>query len=72
MPEMNGEAVFDALRLIDPQVKVLLSTGYNEQHLSDGFDLSALVGVLRKPYDFETLVTAVTTHLNDASPQKSG
>jgi hypothetical protein len=72
MPEMNGEMVFDALRRIDPQVKVLLSTGYNEQHLSDAFDVSMLAGVLRKPYDFATLVTAVTTHLNDASPQKSG
>jgi len=64
MPEMNGEAVFDALRRINPQVKVLLSTGYNEQQLSKGFDFSALAGVLRKPYDFATLVTAVTMHLD--------
>ncbi|GAB4276922.1 MAG: hypothetical protein Kow0080_27580 [Candidatus Promineifilaceae bacterium] len=70
MPDMNGEAVFNALRRINPQVKVLLSTGYNEQHLSDGFDLSALAGILRKPYDFATLVTAVTTHLHNSVLKK--
>ena len=55
MPKMNGEEVMDRLREIDPQIKVMLSSGAlsdrDEQYvMNKGFN-----GFLKKPYDLDTL-----------------
>ena len=55
MPKMNGKGVLDKLREIDPQVKVMLSSGAlidkDEQRvINEGFN-----GFLKKPYSMTTL-----------------
>ena len=55
MPKMNGKEVLDKLREIDPQIKVLLSSGAlidaDEQYvINEGFN-----GFLKKPYSMTTL-----------------
>jgi CheY-like chemotaxis protein len=55
MPKMNGKEVLDKLREIDPQVKVMLSSGAlidkDEQRvINEGFN-----GFLKKPYSMTTL-----------------
>ena len=55
MPKMNGKEVLDKLREIDPQIKVMLSSGAltdsDEQSVIDeGFN-----GFLKKPYSMTTL-----------------
>ena len=55
MPNMNGNEVLDKLREIDPEIKVMLSSGaltdMDEQEVIDsGFD-----GFLKKPYSIMTL-----------------
>jgi PAS domain S-box-containing protein len=55
MPGLSGGETFDLLREINPEVRVLLSSGYGiegqaQQILSRGCD-----GFLQKPFDFECL-----------------
>ena len=55
MPEMNGEETFDRIRKIEPNLKVLLSSGYSRgvhinKMMDKGFD-----GFIFKPFDVATL-----------------
>jgi CheY-like chemotaxis protein len=64
MPKMNGEEVMDRLREIDPQIKVMLSSGAltdtDEQIvMNKGFN-----GFLKKPYNLDTLSEKMAEILN--------
>ena len=50
MPRMGGEDAFTELCRIDPNVKVILSSGYNEQDATNRFAGKGLAGFLQKPY----------------------
>ncbi|WP_321394124.1 PAS domain S-box protein [uncultured Desulfuromusa sp.] len=50
MPNMDGEEAFREFRRIDPQVKVIICSGYNEQEVSQKFVGKGLAGFLKKPY----------------------
>ena len=56
MPGMDGVATFEALRAIKPDVKVILSSGYNEQQATQRFSRQGLAGFIKKPYEMETLL----------------
>ncbi len=72
MPGMNGEETLRALRELQPGIKVLLSSGYDEDHVSQQFRSLRIDGFLRKPYDPEQLAAAVKRILGgteqDATP----
>jgi PAS domain S-box-containing protein len=57
MPEMGGDEVLRELRSLDPQVRVVLSSGFSESDVASqlGAD-SASAGFLQKPYEVRTLV----------------
>jgi PAS domain S-box-containing protein len=59
MPNLDGEACFRELRLIKPDVKVLLSSGYNEQDVVNLFAGKGLAGFIQKPYTSEELIAKV-------------
>jgi len=59
MPRMDGREAFQAMRRIRPELRVILSSGYNEQESVEPFIGKGLAGFLQKPYTFETLRTAV-------------
>jgi len=59
MPRMSGDEVFRELRKIKPTVRVLLSSGYNEQDTTSRFAGKGLAGFIQKPYGAEQLVEAV-------------
>ena len=63
MPVMNGAETFQALRAIDPHVKVILSSGYNEIEATGRFVDQGLAAFLQKPYDLDTLVAKVRSVL---------
>ncbi len=64
MPEMNGKEAFFALREIDPDVKVLLQSGYiEEEDARDVLDAGAR-GFLRKPYRMRELARRIRAILN--------
>ena len=50
MPHMDGEEAFREFRRVDPTVKVIICSGYNEQEVSQKFVGKGLAGFLKKPY----------------------
>ncbi len=64
MPEMDGEEAFREIRRIDPRVRVLLSSGYNEQEAVQRFVGKGLAGFLQKPYQLALLGKKLREILN--------
>jgi signal transduction histidine kinase/CheY-like chemotaxis protein len=50
MPHMSGEQVFHELRRIKPDARIILSSGYSEEHATSRFSGYALAGFLHKPF----------------------
>jgi CheY-like chemotaxis protein len=63
MPRMDGEQAFRELRQLDPGVRVIISSGYNEMEVTQKFAGKGLVGFIQKPYTFETLRAALRAAL---------
>jgi DNA-binding NarL/FixJ family response regulator len=50
MPVMDGEETLRELKSIRPDVKVILSSGYNEAEAVRRFNGAGLAGFIQKPY----------------------
>jgi PAS domain S-box-containing protein len=59
MPVMSGEETLRQLQLIDPKVKVLLTSGYNEVEAVQRFAGKGLAGFIQKPYTAAALAGKV-------------
>jgi len=59
MPHLDGEQCFQELRRINPAVKVIMSSGYNEQEIVPRFAGKGLAGFVQKPYTLNILREAV-------------
>jgi CheY-like chemotaxis protein len=59
MPGMSGAHVFDTLRQLDPEARVLLVSGYARDQAADPLLQRGLSGFLHKPYDPDELLRAV-------------
>ncbi len=55
MPHLDGEQTFRELRQIKPDIKVVMSSGYNEQEVTQKFLGKGLAGFIQKPYKLSTL-----------------
>ena len=55
MPHLDGEGAFRELRLLRPEVRVLLMSGYNEHEAMNRFIGKGLAGFLQKPFKTENL-----------------
>jgi len=64
MPVMDGKEAFREMRRIQPDVKVILSSGYNELDTTSRFAGKGLAGFIQKPYLIETLRTTLQRALN--------
>ncbi len=51
MPKMNGRDCFRALRAMNPHVKAILSTGYDQNHATQDLLDEGVQGFVQKPYD---------------------
>jgi len=65
MPGMNGRETFERLKKIDPDTKVIISSGYSivgevQKILDRGGN-----GFLQKPFDMTVLSKKITEALND-------
>lgn len=69
MPIMDGEETFRALRAERPGVRVLLSSGYNEQEATSRFAGRGLAGFLQKPYRAHQLVSCVRELFEAEGPE---
>jgi CheY-like chemotaxis protein len=63
MPRMDGREAFQAMRQIDPQVPVILSSGYTEQDATRDLVGSGLGAFLQKPYRLRDLEAALNSVL---------
>lgn len=64
MPNMNGKETFAKLKEIDPNVKVLFSSGYSKEKYIEEVEQGGAVGFLNKPYGVEDLSKAIKEILN--------
>lgn len=55
MPELDGAEAFRELKMIDPGVRVILTSGFNEEDAAHRFNGKGLAGFLQKPYHLAEL-----------------
>jgi PAS domain S-box-containing protein len=55
MPRLTGDQVFLKLREINPDIKVILYSGYNEQEAAERFAGLGIGGFLQKPFSLTAL-----------------
>jgi CheY-like chemotaxis protein len=65
MPGMSGAETYQQLRQLDPNLRVLLSSGYDASNIGVHFDEDGPSGFLQKPYTVSALLDAVGRHLPD-------
>jgi two-component system cell cycle sensor histidine kinase/response regulator CckA len=65
MPLLGGEGALDELRRVRPDVKIVLSSGFNEAEAIQRFAGQRLSGFIQKPYTAAQLAEKVKTVLED-------
>ncbi len=65
MPRLDGEETFRELRKLQPDVRVLLMSGYNEQDAIARFVGKGLAGFIQKPFMIEELEKQLQRLLSD-------
>ncbi len=68
MPIMDGEETFRELRRINPDVKVLLSSGYNEKDILERFIGKGLTGFIQKPFVLSSLLETIKSIIDKDQP----
>jgi two-component system cell cycle sensor histidine kinase/response regulator CckA len=66
MPLMDGVTAFKRILQINPNAKVILSSGYSEQDAIKGISGQHPAGFLQKPYELETLQTEIERVLRNS------
>jgi CheY-like chemotaxis protein len=66
MPHLDGEACFRELRRVRQDVRVLMTSGYNEQDVISRFTGKGLAGFLQKPYTQRQLLSTFVSMLDGA------
>ena len=59
MPHMDGEQCFRELKMINPDVKVIMSSGFSEQEVTQKFLGKGSAGFVQKPYKLSALREAI-------------
>ena len=57
MPRLDGEQTFRELRRLKPDLRVIISSGYNEHEVSQKFVGKGLAGFIQKPYKMTDLAS---------------
>jgi len=64
MPDMSGMETFDALREVDPNIKVLLSSGYSAEGPANEIMKKGCNGFIQKPFNISELSTKINSVLD--------
>ncbi len=65
MPHMGGVETFRSMRLLQPEARIILSSGYAEQDAAQGLLGEGLAGFLQKPYEMSDLRSQLQAVLSD-------
>jgi len=60
MPHMDGEETYRELRRLRPDIRVIMSSGYNEYEVCQRFIGKGLSGFIQKPYKLSELSAVLT------------
>ena len=60
MPHMDGAEAFGELRRLNPDVRVVLASGYSPEDVASRFAGKRIDGVLQKPYTLSNLRGALS------------
>jgi DNA-binding NtrC family response regulator len=63
MPVMDGMTTLPELLRIKPEVKVILSSGFDREDAMKGFSGKAIAGFIQKPYSLDKLRLALQNAL---------
>jgi PAS domain S-box-containing protein len=66
MPGMNGAETYDRLKSIDPNVKVILTSGYSVDAQAEKIFAKGCNGFLQKPFTIKNLSSKITAVLQQA------
>ena len=64
MPDMDGEEVARELIQVNPEVKILLSSGYSEELVMQSIASDVAAHFIQKPYSFEQLKSKLREMIN--------
>lgn len=65
MPFMDGAETFRRLRAIDPEVRILIASGYIKDDKRGELAGLGITGFLPKPFDFEQFAAEIKRALGD-------
>ena len=68
---MSGTEAFEQLRTINPAVRIVIVTGYGTADIERSSFSSPPDGFLQKPFQLETLATAVRGFLDRSAVQRA-
>jgi CheY-like chemotaxis protein len=68
MPQLDGNAAFTELRRLDPEIRVLLMSGFNEQDAVHRFAGKGLAGFIQKPFKIDTLLAKLQAIFAEERP----
>jgi CheY-like chemotaxis protein len=72
MPGLGGRQVFERLEALDPDVRVVVCSGYSVEDETMEAVVSRCRGRIQKPYTLEALATILEAALHDAAPGDPG
>ena len=72
MPDISGEEVFRLIQTLRPGVRVILSSGYNEEETISHFQGKGLAGFIQKPYRPTQLIEKVREILAQTDGARDG
>ena len=65
MPKLNGDEVFRRIRASQPDVRVIMCSGYTEEDIIRHFDGHTLAGFIEKPFKPSELIQKIAVVLGD-------
>jgi CheY-like chemotaxis protein len=69
MPGISGEETLRHLKSIQPDVKVILSSGYNQTEIINRFVGKGLAGFIQKPYSATALIQTIERVILESYPK---
>ncbi|MGD9234290.1 MAG: response regulator, partial [Desulfobacterales bacterium] len=71
MPDIGGSEVYDTIKAIDPEVKVLLSSGYSVDGQATEILKRGCNGFIQKPFNIRSLSIKIREVLNKSVSPKN-
>jgi CheY-like chemotaxis protein len=68
MPKLDGEEVFAELRKIQPDVRVVLCSGFTEHEILNRFQGAGIAGFIQKPARLDVLLSKIDEVIENSRP----